>query len=149
MFFACKHRVRILGYLKGIGYQIGAGNIVGLPGQRLEDLYKDILFLKDLDPDMVSIGLFIPQKDTPLAETKAGDVDLTLKVVAAARIVTKNSHMPVTTALITADPGGGMLKGLMAGANVIMPDFTPSPYREAYCIYDNKVGYTGSHLSDN
>jgi biotin synthase len=134
-----KERLRILEYLRRTGYQIGAGNIVGLPGQQLEDLCMDILFLKELDPDMISIGLFIPQKDTPLAGKRAGDVDLTLRILAAARIVSKNSHMPVTTALVTADREGGILKGLKAGANVIMPDFTPSPYREAYSIYDNKV----------
>lgn len=134
-----RERLRILEYLRRIGYQIGAGNIVGLPGQRLEDLCMDILFLKKLDPDMISIGLFIPQKDTPLAGNGIGDVDLTLRVLAAVRIVSKNSHMPVTTALVTADTEAGMLKGLRAGANVIMPDFTPSPYREAYSIYDNKV----------
>ena len=137
-----RERILILEYLRRTGYQIGSGNIVGLPGQRLEDLYDDILFLKELDPDMISIGLFIPQKDTPLAGNRPGDVDLTLKVLAAARIMSENSHMPVTTALVTADPEGGMLKGLKAGANVIMPDFTPSPYREAYSIYDNKVRIT-------
>jgi len=135
-------RIQILEFLRRIGYQIGAGNIVGLPGQTHEDLYADILLLGDLDPDMLSVGLFIPQRDTPLSHTTPGDISTALRVLALARIATRDSHMPVTTAIATADPERGLVRGLKAGANVIMPDCTPDPYREKYAIYDGKTQIT-------
>ena len=134
-----KKRLKILEYLKKLGYQIGAGNIVGLPGQTLKNLADDILLLKELDVDMAGIGPFIPQKDTPLKNSPPGGLNLTLKVLALARILTKNSHLPATTALATLDPREGQLLGLKAGCNVIMPDFTPEPYRQNYVIYDHKI----------
>lgn len=137
-----KERLRILNYLREIGYQIGTGNIVGLPGQRAEDLCEDILLMKRLEPDMASVGLFIPQHDTSLANHARGDVERTLRVMALVRIVTETAHMPVTTAMVTADPGQGLVRGLRAGANVIMPDFTPDQYRKDYAIYDNKTQIT-------
>ncbi len=137
-----KHRIRILEYLRKTGYQIGAGNIVGLPGQGIDDLCEDILLLKELDADMSSVGLFIPQHDTPLSGAPRGDLSLTLRVLALARIATGNSHMPVTTAIATADPERGLFRGLKAGANVIMPDFTPDRHRKDYTIYDNKAHIT-------
>ncbi|HOO89469.1 MAG TPA: [FeFe] hydrogenase H-cluster radical SAM maturase HydE [Syntrophales bacterium] len=133
-----EERVRILTFLRSIGYQIGSGNIVGLPGQTSEDLCEDILLLGDLDADMSSVGLFIPQHDTPLSENPPGDIPTALRVLALARIMTQNSHMPVTTAVATADPERGLVRGLMAGANVIMPDYTPDLYRTNYVIYDGK-----------
>ncbi len=134
-----KERLKILEYLKKLGYQIGAGNIVGLPGQTLKDLANDILLLKNLDVDMAGIGPFIPQKDTPLANFPPGNLNLALKVLALSRILTKNAHLPATTALATLDPREGQLLGLKAGCNVIMPDFTPESYRQNYVIYDNKM----------
>ena len=137
-----KNRLNMLEYLSKTGYQIGAGNIIGLPGQSTEDLCDDILFLKELDPDMAAVGPFIPQKDTPLAESLQGALSLTLKVLALTRIVTQNSHIPATTALATISPKKGQTMGLNAGANVIMPNFTPFQYRENYTIYDNKAHLT-------
>ena len=134
-----KRRLEILEYLKKLGYQIGAGNIVGLPGQTLKDLADDVLLLRDLDVDMAGIGPFVPQKDTPLRDFPCGDMELTLKVLSISRILTKNAHLPATTALATLDPDEGQLLGLNAGANVIMPDFTPECYRRNYTIYDNKA----------
>ena len=134
-----KKRLKILEYLKKSGYQIGAGNIVGLPAQTLKNLADDILLLRELDVDMAGIGPFIPQKDTPLKNSPPGDLNLTLRVLALSRILTKNSHLPVTTALATLDPREGQLLGLKAGCNVIMPDFTPEAYRKNYVIYDHKV----------
>ncbi|MCK4860256.1 MAG: [FeFe] hydrogenase H-cluster radical SAM maturase HydE [Candidatus Omnitrophica bacterium] len=134
-----KRRLQILDYLKDLGYQIGAGNIVGLPGQSLEDLADDVLLLKELDVDMAGIGPFIPQKDTPLSNFPSGSLELTLKVLALTRILTENAHLPATTALATLAPEKGQLLGFRAGANVIMPDFTPECYRKNYVIYDNKV----------
>lgn len=136
-----KKRLKILEHLKKLGYQTGAGNIVGLPGQTLEDLCEDILFFKKFDPDMIGIGPFIPQKDTPLSTFPQGSFLLTLKVLALTRITTLNSHIPATTALATVEPDGQFM-GLKAGANVIMPDFTPSNYRKNYTIYDNKAHIT-------
>ena len=134
-----KRRREILEHLKELGYQIGAGNIVGLPGQTLEDLADDILLLKDLDADMAGIGPFIPQKDTPLKHSPCGNLELTLKVLSISRILTKNVHLPATTALATLDPNEGQLSGFKAGCNVIMPDFTPEYYRKDYTIYDSKA----------
>ena len=135
-------RLRILEYLRTVGFQTGTGNIVGLPGQTLDDLGSDILLLGELEPDMASVGLFLSQQDTPLSGRPSGAVALTLKVMALARMATRNAHMPVTTALVTADPKGGLAEGLKAGANVIMPDFTPEHFRKDYVIYDNKVKIT-------
>lgn len=137
-----KNRLNILEYLKETDYQIGAGNIVGLPRQGMEDLCGDILMVKTLNADMASVGLFIPQNETPLSNHPRGSLPLALKVIALMRILTKNSHMPVTTAIATADPENGLLMGLNAGANVIMPDFTPPEYRKDYTIYDNKAHIT-------
>ncbi len=134
-----KNRLAALEYLRKIGFQIGTGNIVGLPGQTLDDLCADILLMQDMDPDMASVGVFIPQKQTPLAELSQGNTLLSLKIIALTRIVTKNSHIPITTALATAEPKEGLVKGLKAGANVIMPNFTPPSYRKDYNIYDNKA----------
>ena len=137
-----KNRLNILEYLRKTGYQIGSGNITGLPGQTMEDLCKDVLLLKELDPDMAAVGPFIPQEDTPISDFPQGSLPITLKVLALTRIVTGNSHIPATTALATVNPEKGLFMGLSAGANVIMPDFTPPGYRENYAIYDNKAHIT-------
>ncbi len=134
-----KKRVKILEYLKKLDYKTGAGNIVGLPGQTLRDLADDILFMRRLEIYMAGIGPFIPQKDTPLAGYQEGDIELTLKVLALTRIITRNTHLPATTALATLNPHSGQILGFKAGCNVIMPDFTPENYRKNYVIYDNKA----------
>ena len=95
--------------------------------------------MKRLDVDMAGIGPFIPQKDTPLKDFPCGSLELTLKVLALTRILTKNAHLPATTALATLEPNKGHLLGFKAGANVLMPDFTPEQYRKNYLIYDNKA----------
>ncbi len=130
-------RIQHLLYLKSLGYQIGSGNIVGLPNQTLEDIAGDILLCKQLDVDMASFSPFIPSPDSPYRKQKRCDVNFILLVMAIARIVLKNVHIPATTALATLDPEGRE-KGLRAGANVIMPNFTPAPYKEKYSIYANK-----------
>ncbi|MEA3305981.1 MAG: [FeFe] hydrogenase H-cluster radical SAM maturase HydE, partial [Candidatus Omnitrophota bacterium] len=116
-----KTRLKILKHLRKLGYQVGAGNIVGLPFQSPEDLADDILFMRNLDVDMAGIGPFIPQKDTPLRGYPSGSLDLTLKVLALTRIAVKDTHLPATTALAALNPGAGQLLGFQAGANVIMP----------------------------
>ena len=137
-----KNRLNILEHLRALGYQIGAGCIVGLPGQTEENLCMDILLLKALDPDMASVGPFIAQEDTPLSGFPTGDLSLSMRVLALTRIVTGNSHLPATTAVVTVSPETGLSAAMKAGANVIMPDFTPSGYRRHYAIYDNKAHIT-------
>ena len=130
-------RVEHLHYLKSLGYQIGSGNLIGLPYQTIEDIADDIILCRDLDVDMASFSPFIPSPNTPYQNQRQIDVDFVLKVMAVARIVLKNVHIPATTALATID-SNGREKGLMAGANVIMPNFTPTAYRDEYSIYPNK-----------
>lgn len=124
-------------YLKAIGFQTGSGNIIGLPKQTLSDIADDILLCKELDCDMASFSPFIPSPQTPFHNFQKADLTLTLKTIAVARIVLKNVHIPATTALGTLD-SFGRERGLQVGANVIMPNFTPNPYRQHYQIYPNK-----------
>ncbi|MCD6228095.1 MAG: [FeFe] hydrogenase H-cluster radical SAM maturase HydE [Candidatus Omnitrophica bacterium] len=143
-----KKRLKILEYLKKLGYQVGAGNIVGLPFQRQKDLVQDILLLEKLGVDMAGISPFIPQKDTPLKDFPPPKLDLALKVLALARIITKNAHLPATTAFATLDSYRGQLLALKAGANVIMPDFTPSEFSKDYKIYDGKLKVNFSYAEE-
>lgn len=143
-----EERIRNLKYLKMIGYQIGSGNMIGLPGQKIEDIADDILLCKELDVDMAAFGPFIPAKFTPLQSQPAGSVDLTLKTIAVARLVLKDVNIPATTALDSIDIMGRE-KGLSVGANVVMPDFTPQPYREDYQIYNNKRGISDDPIDGN
>jgi biotin synthase len=130
-------RIKHLRFLKSIGFQIGSGNIIGLPHQTIEDVADDILLCKDLNIDMASFSPFIPSKNTPYGAKGKCGIELALKTLAVTRIVLQDSHIPATTALATIDPHGREL-ALKAGANVIMPNFTPHPFKENYLIYDNK-----------
>jgi len=132
-------RKAILYNLKKIGYQIGCGCIIGLPHQTLEDLAEDILFIQDLQPAMVGMGPFIPQDDTPLFGNKSPAEELVLKMLALTRIVTKNAHIPATTALATLDKKQGYTQGLKVGCNVIMVSYTPDLYKVNYKIYNDTV----------
>ncbi|MBI2844076.1 MAG: [FeFe] hydrogenase H-cluster radical SAM maturase HydE [Armatimonadetes bacterium] len=132
-----ERRLSCLRGLRRLGYQIGAGCMVGIPGQTLEDLADDILLLRALEVDMAGIGPFIPHPGTPFAGEPAGSLDLTLKMVALARIVTRDALIPATTATGSIDEFGRE-KALEAGANVVMPNHTPFPYRVDYEIYPNK-----------
>ncbi len=132
-----EERLAHLRYLKSIGFQAGSGNIIGLPGQTIEDIADDILLCKELDCDMCSFSPFIPSPETPMKNIPPADLNLTLKTMAVARIVLKNVHIPATTALSTLTPEGRRL-GLTVGANVIMPNFTPDEYKDKYRIYANK-----------
>lgn len=124
--------------LKRLGYETGAGCMVGLPGQTSHDLALDLAFLKELDADMVGIGPFIPNPDTPLANQGGGDLNTTLKMVALTRIILPTANIPATTALGSINPFGRQL-GLKYGANVIMPNLTPNPYRPNYSLYPGKI----------
>jgi biotin synthase len=123
--------------LQALGYQTGSGNLVGLPGQTLASLTDDILYFKEMNFDMIGIGPFIPHGQTPLAGDAGGTAEMVLKVLALTRIVTKNSHLPATTALGSLEKDF-RAEGLRAGANVLMVNFTPPEYRQLYQIYPGK-----------
>ena len=132
------NRKQCLFDLKKLGYQVGAGFMVGSPGQTLSNIAEDLLFLQELKPEMVGIGPFIPHHDTIYAEEKAGSVDLTLFLLSVIRIMLPKVLLPATTALGTLDPRGRE-KGLSVGANVVMPNLSPVENRKLYELYDNKI----------
>lgn len=132
------HRKQCLYDLKALGYQVGAGFMVGSPGQRAEHLAEDLIFLKELQPQMVGIGPFIPHHETRFANETAGSVGLTLFLLSVIRILLPKVLLPATTALGTMDPLGRE-KGLAAGANVVMPNLSPVKNRKQYDLYDNKI----------
>jgi biotin synthase len=136
-------RVAHLKYLKRIGYEIGSGNLVGMPLQTIEDIADDILLCKELNVDVASFSPFVPSPNTPYKDKKSADLILALKTIAVARIVLKKVCLPSTTAMAVLNENGRM-KGLSVGGNVIMPDFTPSPYRENYLIYSTCKGTYGN-----
>ena len=131
-------RKQCLWELKSIGYQVGAGFMVGTPFQKPENLLEDLRFLQELQPDMVGIGPFIPQKDTPFGECPGGSLEQTLRMVALTRLLLPAALVPATTALGTLNPLGRE-KGLLAGANVVMPNLSPKSVRKLYALYDNKI----------
>ena len=133
-----KARKQCLFDLKELGYQVGAGFMVGVPGQTLEHLAEDLVFLQELQPQMIGIGPFVPHHDTIYAEEKAGSVELTLCLLSVIRIMFPKVLLPATTALGTMDPRGRE-KGLAAGANVVMPNLSPVKNRKLYELYDNKI----------
>ncbi len=133
-----ENRLECVEILRELDYQVGSGNIIGLPGQTKRILAQDILLMENMDLDMIGMGPFIPHGNTPFKKEKAGTLDLSLKTLAITRILNKIVHIPATTALASIDLHGRQ-KGLEAGANVIMPNLTPSKYREYYEIYPNKV----------
>lgn len=133
-----ERRFQCLKWLAKLGYQVGSGNMVGLPGQSVESLAYDILKFKELDLDMVGLGPYISHPNTPLQGSANGTMDMVLRVTALTRIVTKSAHMPATTATGTIDSEGRQ-KALQCGANVLMPNLTPRKYRKHYLIYPDKI----------
>jgi len=133
-----ENRKQCLWNLKEIGYQVGAGFMVGTPCQTPECLLEDIRFLEELQPQMVGIGPFIPQKDTPFATQPRGDINLCLKMIALTRLILPKALIPATTAMGTIAPNGREL-ALDAGANVFMPMLTPVSVRKLYALYDDKI----------
>jgi biotin synthase len=124
--------------LKTLGYQNGSGNIIGLPGQTISDIAEDILFFARERFDMIGIGPFIPHPATALSASPAGEVNMVLKAIAVTRIVTKDAHLPATTAIGSLNGTDHRPAALTAGANVMMPNFTPQPWRQLYEIYPGK-----------
>ncbi len=142
-----EHRMNCLYDLKAIGYQTGCGFMVGSPWQTPQNLAKDMEFIKKLNPQMVGIGPFIPQHDTPFRDQKAGTLELTLFLLAALRLMLPRVLLPATTALGTIYPGGREL-GILAGANVVMPNLSPIDVRSKYLLYDNKI-CTGDEAAES
>lgn len=142
-----KNRMKCLQDLKSLGYQVGAGFMVGSPTQTLENLAEELAFLKEFEPQMVGIGPFIPHHDTKFAEEEAGSVELTVFLLSIIRIILPKVLLPATTALATASEDGRE-KGLKAGANVVMPNLSPTDNRKKYDLYDNKVS-TGGEAAES
>ena len=144
---SAKHRQQCLWNLKEIGYQVGTGFMVGSPYQTAENLADDMLFIKQLNPQMVGIGPFIPHHDTPFRDRAAGSLELTLFMLGLLRLMLPKVLLPATTALGTISPNGREL-GISAGANVIMPNLSPVDVRQNYLLYDNKL-YTGNEAAES
>lgn len=143
---SAKKRQNCLYTLKELGYQAGAGFMVGSPYQTAENLADDLMFLQKLRPQMIGIGPFIPHHDTPFKDEPAGSVELTLVLLAVLRLLFPHVLLPATTALGTLAPGGRLL-GIRAGANVIMPNLSPQNVRGKYLLYDNKL-HTGAEAAE-
>ena len=132
------NRMKCLRDLKEIGYQVGCGMMIGSPYQTIDDLISDIRFIQDLKPEMVGMGPFIPHHDTPFKDEKGGTAEMTVKLISIVRLILPDVLLPATTALGTIDPLGRE-KGILAGANVLMPNLSPSGVRDKYLLYDNKI----------
>lgn len=132
------NRVECLKTLKKIGYQVGCGFMVGSPYQTLDNLISDLKFVREFEPEMCGIGPFIPHEDTVFKDEPSGTVEMTTRLLSIIRLLVPSVLLPSTTALGTIDPLGRE-KGLIAGANVVMPNLSPTDVREKYKLYDNKI----------
>ena len=141
------HRMRCLQDLHDLGYQTGCGFMVGSPGQTAAHLAKDLKFIEIFQPEMCGIGPFIPHKDTPFRDAPPGTLELTTYLLSIVRLIRPNILLPATTALGTIDPMGRE-KGILAGANVVMPNLSPADAREKYMLYDNKLR-SGAEAAQN
>jgi len=142
-----EHRMKCLMALKELGFQTGAGFMVGSPYQTTENLAMDLKFLEEFQPEMCGIGPFIPHHDTPFSEHRAGSVELTCFLLSVIRIICPKVLLPATTALGTLDPEGRE-KGILSGANVVMPNLSPANVRSKYLLYDGKIA-TGAEAAEN
>lgn len=142
-----EHRMQCLRDLRELGYQVGAGFMVGSPGQTLESLKKDLAFIDEFRPEMVGIGPFIPAAGTPFENEPAGSVEITLRLLAIIRVMHPHVLLPATSALGTMHPQGRE-RAIGAGANVVMPNLSPQDTRALYSIYNNKLS-TGSEAAES
>ncbi len=142
-----EHRMQCLHDLRDLGYQVGAGFMVGSPGQTVETLKKDLAFIEDFKPEMVGIGPFIPAAGTPFEGERAGSVEITLRLLAMIRLLHPHVLLPATSALGTMHPQGRE-RAIAAGANVVMPNLSPQDTRSLYSIYNNKLS-TGSEAAES
>ncbi|MBO7245617.1 MAG: [FeFe] hydrogenase H-cluster radical SAM maturase HydE, partial [Clostridia bacterium] len=133
-----ENRMRCLNDLRDIGYQVGAGFMVGSPYQTVDHIAKDLCFIQDFKPDMCGIGPFIPHKDTPFGDFSGGSASLTCFLLSVIRIIHPSVLLPATTALGTVSEDGRE-KGILSGANVVMPNLSPASVRKKYQLYNNKL----------
>lgn len=133
-------RMEALRALKEIGYQVGTGMMVGSPGQSIGNLVEDLLFIESFEPEMIGIGPYLPQCDTPFAAEAPGSMPRTLLLISMLRLMHPHSLIPSTTSLATI-ASEGREKGILAGANVVMPNLSPEEYRGSYALYDNKRSF--------
>ena len=125
-------------WLKELGYQVGTGIMVGSPWQSIDNIVEDIEFIKHFEPEMIGLGPFVPQHDTPLGSYPAGSAELTCKLYSIFRLMFPKALIPSTTALNTIVPYGRIM-GIKAGANVVMPNLSPASVRKNYTLYDGKA----------
>ena len=135
-----QHRLDCLAALKRCGYQTGMGMMIGVKGQTIEHIVEDLLLIERMQPEMVGIGPFLPHRATPLGEEPAGELRLTLATIAIVRLMLPHALLPSTTALATLTPRG-RLEGILSGANVVMPNLSPTSVRAKYAIYENKASW--------
>lgn len=133
-----ENRIRCLTDLKEIGYQVGCGFMVGSPYQTTTHLANDLKFIEEFSPDMCGVGPFIPHKDTCFANYEAGTLEMTCYLLSIIRLIKPTILLPSTTALGTINENGRE-RGILAGANVVMPNLSPSSVRKKYMLYDNKI----------
>lgn len=141
-----ERRLQCLGWLKEIGYQTGTGMMVGSPHQTVDHLVEDLLFIENFRPEMIGIGPFIPHHNTPFAASEAGSVELTLRLLSILRLMSPSALIPATTSLASLAPDGREA-GILAGANVVMPNLSPPEQREKYALYDHKASF-GSEAAE-
>ena len=146
-FMSLENRIKCLYNLREIGYAVGCGMMIGSPFQTAEDLARDMLFISDFKPDMIGTGPFIPHSATPFRDFEQGSATLTLFILSLCRLAMPSVLLPATTALGTAKSDGRRL-GILAGANVIMPNISPLAVRKDYMLYDNKAGTENTPLSE-
>lgn len=132
------NRLQCLAWLKELGYQVGTGIMVGSPWQSLDHIVEDIEFIEGFKPEMIGIGPFVPQHDTPLGKCATGSARLTCRLYSIFRLMFPSALIPSTTALNTIVPDGRTM-GIMAGANVVMPNLSPTAVRGNYALYDGKA----------
>jgi biotin synthase len=140
------NRLDCLNNLKELGFEVGTGVMVGLPTQTIESYADDILFFKEIDVDMLGIGPFIPNEDTPLANANGKELTMALKVMAITRLLLPDINIPATTAMESLNKNGRLM-ALQSGANVVMPNVTEGEYRKQYALYPGKIctGDTPAH----
>jgi biotin synthase len=141
-----ENRMKALDDLREIGYQVGTGIMVGSPGQTLETLVEDILFIERFRPEMVGLGPILPQSETPFCAEPAGSLRMTLMLLAIFRLIMPRALIPSTTSLATLTPEGRS-QGILAGANVVMPNLSPAEFRALYALYDGKRSF-GSEAAE-
>ncbi len=129
---ACLH------FLKKLGYEVGTGDLIGLPHQKDEHIADDLLFFQEIDADMIGLGPFIPNSQTPLKDEIGGTFEKALKVMALARLLLPSANIPATTAMETLNPNGRLI-ALQSGANVVMPNVNDTTYRSKYQLYPGKI----------